>query len=241
MEIHRPKPIHNWREFLKEVGIIVLGVCIALGAEQLVAMLHNAQLARETRATARAELQSDLQNFLNRRVNQPCIDRRLDEIAKLIATSDRPGYRPPSWIGRPQVEILNTSGWDAAAQAGRAALLGDKEQAELGRLYGQLRELYKLQREEQKAWAEMRQLEDQPRVDPQMRADVRSALQQARLLNWNIRVDLEQPEKRAEKLGIMEGNPRPKGSPMVCLPTDTLRAEAVAKSNYFFGDSLGEP
>jgi hypothetical protein len=74
-----------------------------------------------------------------------------------------------------------------------------------------------------------------------MRANVRSALQQARLLNWNIRVDLEQSEKRAETLGVMEGSPRPKGSPMVCLPTTTLRAEAVAKSNTFFGDDLGEP
>ena len=34
MEIHKPKPIHNWRDFLKEVGTIVLGVCVALGAEQ---------------------------------------------------------------------------------------------------------------------------------------------------------------------------------------------------------------
>jgi hypothetical protein len=31
MEIHKPKPIHNWREFLKEVGIIVPGVCFAKG------------------------------------------------------------------------------------------------------------------------------------------------------------------------------------------------------------------
>ena len=33
MDIPKPKPIHNWRDFLKEVGIIVLGVCIALSAE----------------------------------------------------------------------------------------------------------------------------------------------------------------------------------------------------------------
>ena len=34
MEIHKPHPIHSWRELLKAVGIIVLGVLIALGAEQ---------------------------------------------------------------------------------------------------------------------------------------------------------------------------------------------------------------
>jgi hypothetical protein len=40
VEIHKPKPIHNWREFLKEVGTIVLGVCVALGAEQTVEWVH---------------------------------------------------------------------------------------------------------------------------------------------------------------------------------------------------------
>ena len=241
MDIHKPKPVHNWHEFLKEVGIIVLGVTIALSAEAAVQAVHEAQLARETRATAREELQTDLQRSLTRRVNQSCIDRRLDEVARIIAASDQPGYHPPNWIGRPQVQILNSSGWDAAAQAGRVALLDNKEQAQLGSLYSQLREHYQLQRDEQKAWADMRQLEGQPHVDPQMRAAVRSALQQARLLNWNIRVDLEQSEKRAEALGIMQDNPRPKGSPGVCLPTDTPRADAIAKVNAFFHDNLGEP
>lgn len=36
MEIHKPKLFHNWREFLKEYGIIVLGVLTALLAEQAV-------------------------------------------------------------------------------------------------------------------------------------------------------------------------------------------------------------
>jgi hypothetical protein len=33
---HLPKPLHGWRQFAGEVGIIVVGVLIALGAEQLV-------------------------------------------------------------------------------------------------------------------------------------------------------------------------------------------------------------
>ena len=32
MHIHLPKPLHGWRAFVGEVGIIVLGVLIALGA-----------------------------------------------------------------------------------------------------------------------------------------------------------------------------------------------------------------
>jgi len=40
MDIHKPKPIRNWRKFLKEVGFIVLGVSIALGGEQAVKYFH---------------------------------------------------------------------------------------------------------------------------------------------------------------------------------------------------------
>ncbi|HWC55911.1 MAG TPA: hypothetical protein VG434_02960, partial [Sphingomicrobium sp.] len=36
MHFHLPKPLHGWREFAGEVGIIVVGVLIALGAEQVV-------------------------------------------------------------------------------------------------------------------------------------------------------------------------------------------------------------
>ena len=40
MHFHLPKPLHGWREFAGEVGIIVLGVLIALSAEQVVEGLH---------------------------------------------------------------------------------------------------------------------------------------------------------------------------------------------------------
>ena len=41
MHIHVPKPLHGWREFLGEVGVIVVGVLVALGAEQVVENLHH--------------------------------------------------------------------------------------------------------------------------------------------------------------------------------------------------------
>jgi hypothetical protein len=30
MEIQKPTPIHNWRELLTEIGVVVIGVGIAL-------------------------------------------------------------------------------------------------------------------------------------------------------------------------------------------------------------------
>jgi drug/metabolite transporter (DMT)-like permease len=41
MHFRLPKPLHGWREFAGEVGIIVIGVLIALGAEQFVGKIHQ--------------------------------------------------------------------------------------------------------------------------------------------------------------------------------------------------------
>ncbi len=55
MEVHRPKPLHGLREFLKEIGIIVIGVLIALGAEQAVEALHHRGQADEMQRKLRQE------------------------------------------------------------------------------------------------------------------------------------------------------------------------------------------
>jgi hypothetical protein len=55
MDIHRPKPWHGLRELLKEIGTIVVGVLIAIGAEQTVEALHHQAQAREMAEKLRAE------------------------------------------------------------------------------------------------------------------------------------------------------------------------------------------
>ncbi len=40
MEIHKPKAVHRWREFLIEIGTITFGILIALGLEQGIEALH---------------------------------------------------------------------------------------------------------------------------------------------------------------------------------------------------------
>ena len=241
MDVHIPRPGHGWRALAREIGIIVLGVLIALAAEQGVSALHERTLAAQTRTAARAELRAALMLFINRRAIQPCIERRLDEVERLLEASDQPGYRPPAWIGRPQRWGFSSAGWDAAAQSGRVALLGQADQTEFGALYTRLHDLNELQLEEQRAWALMRQLENQARLEPQTRAGVRAAVQEARLTNWNIRVDLEQSFADGKTLGLVTEPTRLTASPSICLPTNTPRAQAVARVNAFFADKLGEP
>jgi hypothetical protein len=59
MDIHKPKPVRHWRELVGEVGIIVLGVLIALGAEQAVAALEWRHKAEVAQRAMRHELAAD--------------------------------------------------------------------------------------------------------------------------------------------------------------------------------------
>lgn len=59
MDIHRPKPVRHWREFVGEVGIIVFGVLIALAAEQAVSAIEWRHKAEVAERAMRVELSRD--------------------------------------------------------------------------------------------------------------------------------------------------------------------------------------
>jgi hypothetical protein len=48
MEIHKPKPVHSLKELLNEVGVIVISIVLALGAEQIVEAIHWHNAVGET-------------------------------------------------------------------------------------------------------------------------------------------------------------------------------------------------
>src|SRR6476620_8693784 len=101
MHLHLPKPLHGWREFVGEVGIIVLGVLIALGAEQVLEAIHWRREAEATRDALNIEAADNLQAAVTRTQLQPCVDQRLREIAIILPdqAAERPIHIPDS-VGR---------------------------------------------------------------------------------------------------------------------------------------------
>lgn len=81
MHVHLPKPLHGWREFAGEVGIIVLGVLIALAAEQLVAGFDMQMKVRGAESAMRLELaEDDGPEAYGRALIGPCLDAQLERI-----------------------------------------------------------------------------------------------------------------------------------------------------------------
>ena len=79
MEIKR-KPWHGWREFLKEIGTIVVSILIAIGLEQLVEQIHWRNEVAAARTAMAAEIAEDNRFFAYRVAAGPCISERLNLI-----------------------------------------------------------------------------------------------------------------------------------------------------------------
>jgi hypothetical protein len=80
MHIHLPKPLHGWRAFVGEIGIVVIGVLIALAGEQLVEALHWRHVLTEYRTALRAEIAHNVGTYAFRRRQDRCVDARLGEL-----------------------------------------------------------------------------------------------------------------------------------------------------------------
>ena len=95
MHVHLPKPLHGWREFAGEVGIIVIGVLIALGAEQVV---DDWQWHRKVAAVRKAlisELRNDRARWEFDVQDSRCAIRQLDSLnawARGGATGKEPAH-----------------------------------------------------------------------------------------------------------------------------------------------------
>src|SRR6516225_1503214 len=84
MEIHKPKPVHNWREFLKEYAIIVLGVATALAGEQAIEWLQWRSQVRDAREVIATEMTSNLEGAIRRMRTIRCAEQRLDTLARIL-------------------------------------------------------------------------------------------------------------------------------------------------------------
>jgi hypothetical protein len=85
MHVHLPKALHNWREVAKEIAIIVVGVVIALSAEQLVEHFTWRHRVRVAEDAIRHELLADDGPEVYQRVAlHPCLQDRLAQIRKAV-------------------------------------------------------------------------------------------------------------------------------------------------------------
>ncbi|MGL4313705.1 MAG: hypothetical protein ACRCSO_06905 [Sphingomonas sp.] len=232
MDIHKPKPVHSWREFFSEIMVIVIGICIALIGEQIVEKIHERIVADEAREQVEKEMATDLAVLTNRTRSEPCINKRIDELDAKLAAAGTPAYVAPNWVGKPSSWDNQTARWQAASQSGRMALLTPYEQGEISFIYSEIAALQQAQADEPEQWAHLAALQGVAHPSPGLIDAARLALVRARLDDEAIHFRIAESTNALRAMGVAPV-PSPVVTPManfsICWPIDLPTAEGYRR------------
>jgi hypothetical protein len=166
MHIHKPKALHGVRELLTEIGVIVIGIVIALALEQAVEAVHRHDSAAEARKQVRDELSGNVWRLWEQEHTQACVDSRLNELEHILSGALKSGHIEPGLtVGRPWHHNWESARWTSITQAGFAAYLPEEESAAYSNLYSLFSNLAADGAKEQDAWANLQSLRYLTEVD----------------------------------------------------------------------------
>jgi type II secretory pathway pseudopilin PulG len=212
LHFHLPKPLHGWRAFVGEVGIIVIGVLIALGAEQVVQSIHERQEVDQLVAALRGELADDRARWEHIRASDPCTLQRLDAIERWTATA--PATARLSSPFRLFLWNMHSSAWDLAKTSPAAGNIPLRDRLTYATLYGAIDNWRQFINEEN-ANAQMLTALLETADQPGNRSQVRLHLAQARHFVGRRQLNYDYFFTRFDKLGI-----KPDESQLTVRPDD---------------------
>ena len=136
MEIHAPEqPIHTWRDVALHLGIVTIGILIALGLESLVESRHHQALAREARENIESEIRDnrgEVASFLKYVPDsRKEIDTALQFTGKLLARQPIHGSLN---LTLHRSDLSETS-WTTAQAIGALSYMGYAEVKKYGAIY----------------------------------------------------------------------------------------------------------
>lgn len=130
MEIHKPKAVHSWGELAREVGVVVIGIVIALLSEQAVEALHWTQKTEAVRTSLDRELSRDLAFAAEQQTMKVCAARYLDALETAIIHNDAKAANALHDLGPPfNAHPWQNDAWDLALAEQIADHLGRKDLA----------------------------------------------------------------------------------------------------------------
>lgn len=234
MEIHRPKPVHSWRELLTEIGVVVVGVCIALTAEQAVEWMHWRNQVADAQQAIATEMASNLQGAIVRLKEQACVERRLDELGKILDAASRSGNLPPvGMIGAPSLHQWNSGVWESVLASQAASHFPRRNLSQLASSYNFVQLANSEHISETEVWAQLSAITGPGRrLDQASEAELRKDLSLARQYSRNlIGVSLNilssvkpqnLPYSQSELDAIAAMRDQPQTASLICRPIGSV-------------------
>lgn len=167
MHFHVPKPLHGWRELAGEVGIIVLGVLIALGAEQLIETLQWDRRRVDAETAMTKELGDDDGAQAEARMAlSHCFAAELDRVERaLIEERDDSGPFVAPQISAPPFRTWDDNAWRAAVSSNATSHMSTARTSSWSAAYVFIPDMNEAALRESSDWADLygiRQLRPHP-------------------------------------------------------------------------------
>jgi len=191
VESHKPKPVHNWRELLTEIGVVVIGVGIALAGEQTVEWFHWRQQVADAREVISTELNTNLVGAITRVRIRDCAERRLDALSLILDEAAKKGSLPPvGEISIPPRAGWPSGAWESVMASQTAAHFPRRLLADMAFAYKLNQRLEDISTQELLSWEALFPIVGPGRrLDPASEASLRQALSSART-NHRIMVNV---------------------------------------------------
>jgi len=196
------KPPHGWNGVSWELGIVTVGVLIALGAQQIVDDFHWRSEVHELRKAVRAEISWNLATYTYREDQNRCVAARLDELQRWLG-SWRAGtpLKLVAPIARPTALVVRTTVWDSRDPE-TFSRMPLSEKLDYGGLYTQFANAEVHRLDERATWIELGDYDGATELDHHDLMRLQGLISRARLrLRW-ITGNAGRFTKRAADIGI---------------------------------------
>jgi len=189
MDIHKPKPWHGFREFLKEYVIIVIGVLTALGAEAVVEWAHWRHQGEVARAAIAFDLRRLVGEAARKDAASPCTAERLHAFADALDQAQQNKRLPGlSETSNPLSPAWTFRSWYGLTSGQTLAHLSNRDELALSAIANYVDYLRPQMNEERAEWAVLRTMigPGRPTSDAEI-ASLRAALGRAGMAANNQR------------------------------------------------------
>lgn len=204
MRLKLPKPLKGWRAFAGEVGVIVLGVLIALGLGKVAEDLDWRSKVADSWVLLHQEFARTAGVLDERRMMAPCFNRRLEQLDVLLRAARTSGRLPQiGEVGRPGTRPIQDAVWESLTADGTLVHFDPQRQAELAVVHTLISRYRQPIEDENRVWARFFTMERVAGpVSDQLLADLLGTLAEARYLTDLNNRRAEQYFNAIKSLGI---------------------------------------
>jgi hypothetical protein len=177
-------PFRERRAFLTEIAIVVIGVLLALGAEQIVQWWNWQSEVKESRAAIAREISHNLSTRQRRHRQTACFTSRLDDLQRWH----------DSWVaGRPLKLVAPIAGhdsrtlqfdaWDVALTGQVAAHIDLDDRIRYAALYSFFRAFLEVQIREAAYWDQLQKFDGAGQLSPRDLMELQGLILNLRAIN----------------------------------------------------------